>query len=595
MSQIPKQPSGRKPTQGVRKQEAPAVVEPFRKPVVETSAAPDATPADDARWLIPIVAVSLVVGTTLIAGIGWMLIGRSRPQNSDSLATSSAAPARILPPRQKDEERPAELAIKKTEQPAIKSADIKPMKVAVAPTPKSTGVAKVDPTLGKPLSPTFSDIEAKRRLLSLPNKEGGVATSLQESLCKVFVNDSADCELKLHTTEHIADGQPRLLLRRDEKSADGSSFWTVLSQVPDPFIEGTLKQAPIGQFVLNNTDLSFRWNDTTPVWSYPHGLTFCKLDVTVGDQTVQCSLFKAESRKPEKLNLSERRQSLDLQVPPGSLANVDALHVTLELHVDGSQYSTTISATEKHPVTLEIPHRLDVGEGKVALDFRFDPPASDSPAKLEYSVYPFMTFLNEVKATKPMELPSWERLTIRCDKLKPMPNQPPALKEGFILSDLARLQKFGFGQKNLFDSQITKTLNPQIKEIEADIRAVQRELKDANDSLQSARDRKDLNGIAKAQGNIAQTEQVLARLNTTLAYQEGLRQHALTGAKHHDDFQLWLEAMKRRFTDLQSNAEVRYSVFLTFGDERIVLSETNPPPQSPETKTKEVATSLSEF
>ncbi len=176
------------------------------------------------------------------------------------------------------------------------------------------------------------DIKSKGGVLSLPKREQGLASPVGEhELCKIFVKNPTDCELNLVTAEVMADGQPRLFLTRGQPRADGVRSWTASVRARNMTLD-TLEEMPIGEFTLKDQSLIFEWKQA-PDWTSPFGLRYCKLDVKVGSQAIQCHLTKQTIKPLDRLELTQRKASMPVDITAGTLSSVKYLRYDLELHL----------------------------------------------------------------------------------------------------------------------------------------------------------------------------------------------------------------------------------------------------------------------
>ena len=485
------------------------------------------------------------------------------PVTNPGQGTTPATPA-----RKKPEERPAGLQTKMDEQPTAKPLDVKPIEVAVVPLPKSTEPPKVVEIPEKPLPPVFSDIKAYGKMLSLPKRDGGLSqtTSKLGELCKLFVKDAADCDLKLKTTDKTKDRQPLFYLQLDESAPKGTQVWLVNARPEKEALGGPASAAPIGKFRLHEQSLKFEWNLSPAPWSKPDGLTLCTLDVTVKGETVTCKLINPQRRKPERFNLAKGKQPMDLDVPPKSLQDPAFLKLDLELLFGDWSAQETLSAVSGTATKFVIPRESSHGKGDVDFEIRLQPPSEGEPAKLKYEAFPHLTFLKPIEAKGPKELPHWEYTTVRTDVFKPVVSASERpYKDGFIIPDFQRLQKFASGQKKTATEGPINTASGKITSIKEKMAFLESEREAARKKQLPEKVREFGEDIQKAQSE--------------LEYWEGMKDHWQELVKYHKDISAWITEMKAHFETLQKDLEVRFSVYLEFDDERVVLSETDPPPQ----------------
>ena len=415
-----------------------------------------------------------------------------------------------------------------------------------------------------PLPPVFANIEAKGRILSLPKLEQGIqavfsTNSAPQELCKVFLKNLSDVELKLSTTEAY-EGEPRLLLASDRGPEPGTRSWTVMSRSKkDPF--GESRANAIGRFLLHDHTeahaLTFAWDTAAPEWSNPFGLLYCKLDVQVGSDKVTCNLSKPIITPTEKLDLTRARRSLALGIPPRSLASTEFLRCDLELHLGAwSEGAYLVNVNTPALTKIVVPMDSKNGDGRVELEFKFTPPGDLKSAELPYAAFVFPTGLAEV----PGKVPQWQRATTRVDQID------MTRKEGFVIADFRRFQKSGASQRTSAQLEIAK--------LQRSIKIVERTLSDELAARKTAADAKsaDPKKVAALDRNISDLQAQLTNLN-------GIKRHWEDVLDFDRESTAWITEMEKRYVEIEEKLEVRYSVYLENGSERFVLAETNPPPK----------------
>ena len=561
----PNGPTPRKPKPSVKPQSRtalPNVVSARTAQTSQTVANPTAPALS--KWLVFSVVGGILMGIISVTTILSFLLQRSAlpvpPVALDNTGPNSTVAV---------VEKPAALVKLDTAKATPKVAPvINTNTVAIVATkPVEVMPSEIKPQ-AKPLSPVFANIAAKGRILSLPKRDQGITavgstSSAPEELCKVFAKNLSDCELKLSTTETFA-GEPRLFLESDPTPEPGTRSWTVMSRTKkDVFGESNSKA--IGRFILHDGTqdhaLTFAWDPEVPEWSNPFGLSYCKLDVQVGSEKVACSLSKPTMIPAEKLDLTIHRRSLAIGIPARSLASSEFLRLDLELHLgDWSDGAYLINVNTSPLTKLVVPKDSENGDGRVELEFRFTPPGEVKGAELAYAAFVFPTVLTEV----PGKVPEWKREPKRVDQID------KALKDGFTSPDFQNVQKAAAIQKLAVQSKISelkRSIQPSLKKI-AD------KLEDIRRNRTNAAEAKNASRVAAYDREISDLEEELRSLNgRTQPWQDAL--------KFSEESAAWIAEMRQRFVEIERKLEVRFSVYLDYGNERVVLAETNPPPNPP--------------
>lgn len=397
-----------------------------------------------------------------------------------------------------------------------------------------------------------ADIRSKGTVLSLPKREQGIATPVGEhELCKIFVKQPADCNLKLVTTETMDDGQPRMYLNRDEMTEDGIQSWTAVTRAKNTTF-GTIEEMTIGQFTLKDQSLIFEWKQA-PDWTSPFGLLYCKLDVHVGSEKIQCSLTKPTIKVADRLELDHRKASMPVDISAGTLSSVKFLRYDIELSLgDWSESKSGIKADNSQPLKFEIAGKDDSPESRIDLEIRFVPPTGTQDAAFAYRAYIHPTYLAEIQGPQG---PRWDRITKRNDEIEEM----KLTKEGFIVPDFKAYRATVVDRKK----RATKTW----EQLKAEHGRMTTSFANVQDKL--TREERD------------QFQKKLDDAASKVAYW-------LEAVKFGDETLEWIAAMEKRFEEIQSKLEVRFTVYLEFLNEskveKVVLVETNPPPSKGESE-----------
>ena len=514
-------------------------------------AASDPAKDESSKWAIMTITAGVLVGATMTATIVFSLISsEKRAASHRTDTTEKPSPVRPTPVAKKDEELPAELLTMSREvPPPPKPVEPSKMEVAVVSTSTKPPGPKVELNLGKPLPPPLTDIEKKGRLLSLPKRAGGLGATVSESgeLCKIHVQDPAECDLTLVTSEEI-DGQPRLFLQLDETAPKGKRVWIANARSGKGLLE-TGQTARIGSFQLANQTLAFEWNLAAPPWTNPYGLTLCTLHVKIANESVPCALFKVLPSKPVRLNLGQARQAIPFAGTGQSVASGSSLRLAVELRFGDWSEVLNLTADSDAKTVVVIPKKIERGEGNVELELRFVPPTQSQDAELKYGLFPFLPTASE-PAVAPMKVPEWVFKNLRSDRIRFGDPPKPVYTSEFILGDFVRVRQ---------------PLAKQKKDAEGRLQNIKKSLNVAEVALNRVENSKSESDIKKAKDAVA--------------YWEGMRSHGREFDQYIDDLTAWSVEMEKHFQDLQKNLEVRFSMYLEFRDEEVVLSETDPPPK----------------
>lgn len=504
-----------------------------------------------AKWAIVTITAGVIVGATMTATIVSSLISSDKHASLNRPGTAGDASSARPTPIAKKEEIPADLLALSLEVP-LSPKSVEPPKMEVAEVSTSTKLPdpKVELNPGKPLPPTFADIEKKGRLLSLPQRVGGLGAAESESgeLCKIHVQDPTECDLTLVTSEMI-DDQPRLFLQLDEAGSKGKRVWIAAARSSKGLVD-TGQTARIGTFQLANQTLTFEWNLAAPPWTKPYGLTLCTLHVRVADQSVPCALFKALPSKPVRLNLAQARQVIPFAGTGQSVASGRSLRLAVELRFGDWSELLNLTADADAKTVVVIPKKIEHGEGNVELELRFVPPSQSQDAELKYGAYPFLPTATE-PAVEKMQVPRWVFKNLRSDLIKSGNPPKPVYPGEFILGDFVKIRQ---------------PLAKQRKDTGARVQNVKKSLETAEVALRLV-------------DNVKSDSADIKKAKDAVAYWQGMRSHGREFDQYLDDFTAWSVEMEKHFQDLQKNLEVRFSMYMDLTDEVVVLSETDPPPK----------------
>ena len=331
--------------------------------------------------------------------------------------------------------------------------------------------------------------------------------------------------------------------------------------------------------------LEFKWIvNSAADESAPLGIQLCKLSFTVGketenEETVQCSFSKVIDKiRPGKLDLTKRNQKLPLDVKAGTLASTDTMRVDLEILFEGRSHSyPEIVVGRDSLIRLELPKESSHGNGKVEIEFEIIPPDSTRDAELKYRAFVFpeyMVFTSSANSTPNPQSsrtppPRMERQSKRCDALDKQ------FKDGFIKSDFGIAQRLAEGKnKQIKDGDLPRRKTGRDM-AEKRIRSTQKELGETRDKLSKEKDVGDRERLTNKVNGL-EVEILDARKDQQ--WHEDWIEFLHGPIQHKARIDEWIPEMRERFSQIQDNLEVRFSVYLDKGVERVVLAETNPPP-----------------
>lgn len=297
---------------------------------------------------------------------------RSRPDSPDSTeqglaaATSNAANA-ANGTDGSNETNGAEMTEGSSEAP-VADADAG---TAAATSPPVTNVRALD------------DVRQKSRKLPLAGE--GVSDEIE--LCKIFAQDPATVTLELIGGEFTVPEQMTLTLK--PFPVDAKSF---LWKVSQESTSGLARNQEIGEFILKEQQLSFRWFRNMDKGKLP----FCRLKISVGPDSEICDLWSVARSGAAKVRFAKSEQLMDEFVPSGiRLPPFEILELDLTLenwpeHDVSSEkltFNETITVTfpddesNKDLITLKL--SLDKKDGRYALrgEYLFNAPVVSTRRK----------------------------------------------------------------------------------------------------------------------------------------------------------------------------------------------------------------------
>jgi hypothetical protein len=242
---------------------------------------------------------------------------------------------------------------------------------AAATTPPVTSVRALD------------DVRQKSRKLPLAGE--GVSDEIE--LCKIFTQDPAAVTLQLIGGEFTVPEQMTLTLK--PFPVDAKSFLWKVSQAST---SGLARNQEIGEFILKEQQLSFRWFRNMDKGKLP----FCRLKISVGPDSEICDLWAVTRSGAAKVRFAKSEQMMDEFVPSGiRLPPFEILELDLTLknwpehEVSGEKltFNETLTVTfpddesNKDLITLKL--SLDKKEGRYALrgEYLFNAPVVSTRRK----------------------------------------------------------------------------------------------------------------------------------------------------------------------------------------------------------------------
>ncbi len=294
---------------------------------------------------------------------------RSRPDSTEqglAAATSNAANA-TNGTDGSNETNGAEMTEGSSEAP-VADADAG---TAAATTPPVTSVRALD------------DVRQKSRKLPLAGE--GVSDEIE--LCKIFTQDPAAVTLQLIGGDFTVPEQMTLTLKPFPVNAK-AFLWKVSQESTS----GLARNQEIGEFILKEQQLSFRWFRNMDKGKLP----FCRLKISVGPDSEICDLWSVTRSGAAKVRFAKSEQMMDEFVPAGiRLPPFEILELDLTLknwpehEVSGEKltFNETITVTfpdeESNNDLITLKLSLDKKEGRYALrgEYLFNAPVVSTRRK----------------------------------------------------------------------------------------------------------------------------------------------------------------------------------------------------------------------
>ena len=227
------------------------------------------------------------------------------------------------------------------------------------------------------------DVRQKSRKLPL----AGEGLSDEIDLCKIFAQDPATVTLQLIGGEFTVPEQMTLTLK--PFPVDAKSF---LWKVSQESTSGLARNQEIGEFILKEQQLSFRWFRNMDKGKLP----FCRLKISVGPDSEICDLWSVARSGAAKVRFAKSEQLMDEFVPSGiRLPPFEILELDLTLEnwpehkVSGEKltFNETITVTfpddESNNDLITLKLSLDRKEGRYALrgEYLFNAPVVSTRRK----------------------------------------------------------------------------------------------------------------------------------------------------------------------------------------------------------------------
>ena len=292
---------------------------------------------------------------------------RSRPDSTEqglAAATSNAANSTNVTDGS-NETNGAEMTEGSSEAPVADAG------TAAATSPPVTNVRALD------------DVRQKSRKLPLAGE--GVSDEIE--LCKIFAQDPATVTLELIGGEFTVPEQMTLTLK--PFPVDAKSF---LWKVSQESTSGLARNQEIGEFILKEQQLSFRWFRNMDKGKLP----FCRLKISVGPDSEICDLWSVARSGAAKVRFAKSEQLMDEFVPSGiRLPPFEILELDLTLenwpeHDVSSEkltFNETITVTfpddESNKDLITVKLSLDKKDGRYALrgEYLFNAPVVSTRRK----------------------------------------------------------------------------------------------------------------------------------------------------------------------------------------------------------------------
>jgi hypothetical protein len=257
---------------------------------------------------------------------------------------------------------------------------------AAATAPAATAPAATAPAATTPAVSSvraLDDVRQKSRKLPL----AGEGLSDEIDLCKIFAQDPATVTLQLIGGEFTVPEQMTLTLK--PFPVDAKSF---LWKVSQESTSGLARNQEIGEFILKEQQLSFRWFRNMDKGKLP----FCRLKISVGPDSEICDLWSVARSGAAKVRFAKSEQLMDEFVPSGiRLPPFEILELDLTLEnwpehkVSGEKltFNETITVTfpddESNNDLITLKLSLDRKEGRYALrgEYLFNAPVVSTRRK----------------------------------------------------------------------------------------------------------------------------------------------------------------------------------------------------------------------
>jgi hypothetical protein len=217
--------------------------------------------------------------------------------------------------------------------------------------------------------PAFADLRRKNFELPLPRRE---ITSEGGEVVLASVPVASEELLYLAVT-----GGAGIRLVRASDDAKDVSTWTVMKKAQLAF--GGQEDVTVGRFEHREGDLRFQWDSAAPAWAKPGSLQFCKLVVTVGQQSRPCSLWKTIVVNPTRVT-PQSATSVELPLPGENIDASQAFRVHFQFAGTGASISPSaivgidetatilLGDTEQNGVEAEL--KITTGDSRSSLQVR---------------------------------------------------------------------------------------------------------------------------------------------------------------------------------------------------------------------------------
>ena len=222
----------------------------------------------------------------------------------------------------------------------------------------------------------LDDVRQKNRKLPL----AGEGLSDEIELCKIFTQDPAAVTLELIGGDFTVPEQMKLTLKPFPVDAK-SVLWKVSQESQN----GLARNQEIGEFILKDQQLRFRWFRNMDKGKLP----FCRLRISVGADAEICDLWSVARSDAAKVRFAKSEQIMDefvpsgIRLPPFELMELDLTLVNWPEHqIDGEKltFNETILVTfpddESSMDLITLKLSLDKKEGRYALrsEYLFNAP-----------------------------------------------------------------------------------------------------------------------------------------------------------------------------------------------------------------------------